>query len=119
MGAFYRSVHATAVAAKANNESSRANRAKAKVVDDAVQAAITTIAGQGKFACLLLGVEDLKNTDTIRISPLVIDKRDVIECAPELAEAIAARLEKPFDFTLSQHSVGIKLVSWEAPEALP
>lgn len=118
MGKLYRDLHAAAVAAKSANETSRANRAKAKAVDDAVQALLTTLAGEGKFACLLLGSEDLKGSDSVRRGTLVIDKLDVIECAPELVEAIAARLEKPFDFAVSQHSVGIKRVSWEVPEAV-
>lgn len=119
MGKFYRDLHAAALAAKAANETSRANRAKAKAVDDAVQALLTTLAGEGKFSCLLLGAEELKATDTVRRGTLVIDRLDVLECAPELVEAIAARLERPFDFAVSPHSVGIKRISWEAPEVVP
>lgn len=118
MGKFYRDLHAAAVAAKSANETSRANRAKAKAVDDAVQAVLADIAGQARFACLLLGVDELRGTDTVRLGTLVIDRHDVIVCAPELVEAIAARLEKPFDFAVSQHSVGIKRVSWEVPEVV-
>jgi hypothetical protein len=119
MGKFYRDTHAAAVAARSANETNRANRAKAKAVDDVLQSIITGLAAKGNFTCLLLGAEELENTDTLFSGRLTIDRLEVIECAPELVDAIAARLQKTFDFAVSQHSVGIKRISWEAPEQAP
>lgn len=116
MGKFYKEIHAAATAAKTANDVSRSARASAKALTEALQALFTSIAAKGEFSCLMLGSEDLANTDTVRLSTMRIDKNAVIEVPAELADVIASRLEKPWDFALSFHSVGIVRISWSVPE---